>query len=228
MKSDVSILSFDVGLRNLAFCLLKNSNIEPQEKDSKFGHIDAWDVIDLGKASKVTSVEECAKRLSAELAARFGNLDKPLDYVIIERQPQTRSVMMVAIQMFLCMYFSAPERAVHVRFSNASRKLCMELVDFPRFLLINEDKKSEDKKSEDKKSKATAKKYCLNKSYAIDATKKYLEVMEDFANLSLLEEYKKKDDLCDAFLQAIAFIENDGVCTKPRKPVKTKKVKQIV
>ena len=110
------------------------------------------------------------------------------------------------------MYFSAPERAAHVRFSSASRKLCMELVDFPRFLFLNEDK-----------TKATAKKYCLNKSYAIDATKKYLEVMEDFANLSLLEEYKKKDDLCDAFLQAIAFIENDGVCTKPRKPVKTRK-----
>ena len=210
MKSDVSILSFDVGIRNLAFCLLKNSNIEPKgedskdSKDSKFGHIDAWDVIDLGKVSKVTSVEECAKRLSAELAARFGALE-PVDYVIIERQPQTRSIMMVAIQMFLCMYFSAPERAICVRFSSASRKLCMELIDFPRFLPI-ECKEGKNKK-----------KYCMNKAYAIDATKKYLEVMEDFANLSLLEEYKKKDDLCDAFLQAIAFVENDGVCTKPRK-----------
>ena len=47
--------------------------------------------------------------------------------------------------------------------------------------------------------------------------------MEDYASMSLLDAYKKKDDMCDSFLQAIAFVENDGVCTKPHYVRKTPK-----
>jgi hypothetical protein len=225
LKQNISILSFDVGIRHLAYCLLTNVNTSKDEAatNKKYGHIEAWDMIDLGK---VSSVEECAKKLSAELTSRFASMSMPpIDYVIIERQPRARSIMMVAIQMYLCMYFSSPERANRVCFSSASRKLAMELVDFPRGKCMIEEEipapvaegsSLTRKKKAAKTPTAAAAKYALNKSYAIDATRTYLEFMEDFGNMSLLEAYKKKDDLADAFLQAVAFIENEGVCTKPQ------------
>ena len=232
MKPSTSILSFDVGIRHLAYCLLvevDSSNVTIK----RYGRIDAWDMIDLGK---VSSVEECAKKLTAELVVRFASLP-PIDFVIIERQPRARSIMMVAIQMFLCMYFSSIERSHRVCFSSASRKLCMQLVEFPKgvCMVVEEaaDASDADVKGKKKKARATkpkgpaAIKYALNKSYAVDATKKYLEYMEDYGNMSLLDAYKKKDDLADAFLQAVAFIENDGVCTRPQSTYKRRKSKVV-
>lgn len=200
IKDECNILSFDVGIRNLAYVVLSGVS-----KEKKYGVVESWDVIDLGK---VTSVEACAGKLYSELSQRFAGLKK-IDYVLIERQPKARSIMMVAIQMFLCMFFSDPERVSHVHFASASRKLSMCLLEFPKPIVTLQEVGP---KKDSKKSRA---KYVVNKEYAVEACKKYLDVMEDYASASLLEVYKKKDDMCDAFLQAIAFVENDGVCTKP-------------
>ena len=100
--------------------------------------------------------------------------------------------------IFLCMHFSEFPSSHDVRFASASRKLSMQLLEFPHPIVTLEQKTR----------KKTHAKYVVNKGYAIEATKKYLEVMEDYASMSLLDAYKKKDDMCDSFLQAIAFVEN--------------------
>jgi hypothetical protein len=108
-----TFLSFDVGTRNLAYCLLSFS--VPNVVASC--EIVEWEVLDLGGASAAASKEKCALRLTRLLNERFAFLradaaqppaGKPatLDYVLIEAQPSRRSGIMVAVQMFLCEYFT--------------------------------------------------------------------------------------------------------------------------
>ena len=174
--------------------------------------IDRWDLIDL---ETVRSVDACCKRLTDELHARFGQ--QHFDVVLIERQPKHRSIMMVAIQMFLCSYFHV-SRAVNgstskVRFMHASRKLeCCAPPSSSSYGLPPHSSDSQPKKvSKAERLKQQALRYKDNKKRAIEGCVHYLhDVLEDFANAALLEQYPKKDDLCDAFLQAVAFVEGGG------------------
>lgn len=190
-----SILSFDVGIRHLAYCRLTHDGWSPSTCK-----IEQWDVIDLGP---VRSVEQCAFLLMKELETRFAQ-DR-VDLVLVERQPKSRSIIMVAVQMLLCSYFSLGKvrgSIGDVRFLSAGRKLAMSAVANPA---LDPAKTSTDKQQQQKS------RYTANKKYAIEATRHYLEhVLADFANLALLSMYPKKDDLCDALLQAIAYIEGGG------------------
>jgi hypothetical protein len=123
---------------------------------------------------------------------------------------------MVAVQMFLCAYFSLAKthgRVGDVKFISAQRKLAMACAP-------EEGPESAGpvptKAGSTAGSKAGSKeKYAENKKYAISATRHYLEhVIEDFGNLVLLDMYRKKDDLCDSFLQAVAFVEGRGACSR--------------
>ena len=198
----MSILSFDVGIRHLAFCHMTHDGWH--EKSCK---ILKWDVIDLGP---VTSVEMCASRLMTELDARFAELN--VDVVLVERQPKSRSIIMVAVQMFLCSYFSLRRLHGHVKdvkFISAQRKLGMASLP--------------DEISSLERETDAGKRYAANKKYAILVTRHYLEhVLGDFGNLVLLDMYPKKDDLCDSLLQGLAYIEGRGQCSRPKYVRKTR------
>ena len=207
-----SILSFDVGIRHLAYCHVRRS-------PSQCWEIVEWDVIDL---DRVTSVEMCASRLMGVLEARFphpsaDDAEKRFDVVLVERQPKSRSIMMVAVQMFLCAYFSLPSGcAKRVKFMSAKGKLAMKHEVPPsssssRTESVEPVKPVEPVKEGRRRAKSlyNRQRYMENKAYAVHTTKHYLEhVLCDFANLTLLDQYCKKDDLCDAFLQSMAFIES--------------------
>jgi len=102
-----SFLSFDVGTRNLAFCRMSFP-----ENSIASGKVTEWEVIDLGGSSVSNFPERCALVLTAEMEKRFGTKlreggqGENIDYVLIERQPKRRSMIMMAVQMFLCQYFS--------------------------------------------------------------------------------------------------------------------------
>ena len=196
-----SILSFDVGIRHLAFC-----HISHEGWNEASCSIQQWDVIDLGP---VPSVEVCASRLMTELDRRFKGLE--VDLVLIERQPKARSIIMVAVQMFLCAYFSMAKlnkRVKEIKFISAQRKLNMKHVE-PNMEVEGKTQ------------------YAANKKYAIHVTRHYLELLGDLGNLVLLDMYPKKDDLCDAFLQAVAYIEGGGRCGRLPFKRKTRKCNVI-
>eukprot|EP00798_Chlamydomonas_sp_ICE-L_P010935 gene10936-17049_t len=78
------------------------------------GKVAEWEVIDLGGSSVSNSPERCALALTTEMDRRFGaelrgeatSSTNIFDYVLIERQPKHRSMIMMAVQIFLCQYFS--------------------------------------------------------------------------------------------------------------------------
>lgn len=214
------ILSFDVGIRHLAYCVLLvprfGSGTSPRQRLER-AQIEAWDMIDL---DRVPSVDVCCKRLTDELHKRFA-FDS-FDVVLIERQPKHRSIVMVAIQMFLCNYFHVA-RAVNgnacaIKFMHASKKLyCCDVSPVPvkeptTTTGQNKFRSKGGGFTRKRYSKAdaaeAAARYKDNKRRAIEMCTKYLEdVLQDYANAALLEQYSKKDDLSDAFLQAVAFVE---------------------
>lgn len=205
-KKKTVVLSFDVGIRNLAYALL---SVPRGSVDRKAMCIMAWDMIDL---EQVSSVEQCCRRLTNELHARFGAAAEPVDVVLVEKQPKHRSIMMVAVQMFLCTYFHSLRAQAHpafrtcsVRFMHAGRKLDVGPgPDGPR-----------GRRARGPRTKEQAARYRENKAYSVAQTRALLEDVQDFANLALLEQYPKKDDLCDALLQAVAYLGMSGVYAAP-------------
>jgi hypothetical protein len=196
------ILSFDIGIKNLSYCLIKselnNDNI------NKIEIID-WDIINILKDNekvKNINIDELSKRLYIKLNEVFK--DKEFDIVLLENQPVLKNPVMKSVQMLIYGFFlyqktNLIKNIKLIKLINASNKLKIGL------LLNNEFK--ELKKIIDNKDYNTKLKYSINKKKAIDYTLLYLDYIKlnnykEFFNL-----HKKKDDLADSFLQSIYYIE---------------------
>lgn len=196
------ILSFDIGIKNLSYCLVKselnNDNI------NKIEIID-WDIINILKDNekvKSINIDELSKRLYIKLSEVFK--DKEFDIVLLENQPVLKNPVMKSVQMLIYGFFlyqktNLIKNIKLIKLINASNKLKIGL------LLNNEFK--ELKKNIDNKDYNTKIKYSINKKKAIDYTLLYLNYLKlnnykEFFNL-----HKKKDDLADSFLQSIYYIE---------------------
>jgi hypothetical protein len=196
------ILSFDIGIKNLSYCLVKselnNDNI------NKIEIID-WDIINILKDNekvKSINIDELSKRLYIKLSEVFK--DKEFDIVLLENQPVLKNPVMKSVQMLIYGFFlyqktNLIKNIKLIKLINASNKLKIGL------LLNNEFK--ELKKIIDNKDYNTKLKYSINKKKAVDYTLLYLDYLKlnnykDFFNL-----HKKKDDLADSFLQSIYYIE---------------------
>ena len=196
------IVSFDVGMRNMAYCIIDGSGIVPK--------ILEWELIDIGKHS---CIEHAIVRLTKELKTKFDSMID-LTTVLIERQPKTRSVMMVSLQMGICAYFANKKLEGHVannvNFMSAKHKLSMREYtktddDKPRQIKPRGNKPDTAKRVKERENSS---RYSANKRYAINATKHYLaNILEDKENLAKLLKSKKKDDFSDSFLQAVSYLE---------------------
>ena len=187
-------ISFDIGIKNLALCILKNEN-------GKIYIID-WRVIELAEKKKGVNLENIKEILYYELDNIMGSIEEinsKIEYVLIENQPSNLNGIMKTIQLLIYSYFSLlnhwDKLSINVLLINASLKLQYHnYKPLPLVKIDNNRTKKEQKRD----------KYRNNKNDAIEITKKYIEKDEKLSNI--FKQHKKKDDLADSFLQILSFL----------------------
>jgi hypothetical protein len=137
------ILSWDVGIYNLCYCLLEKDDINNKV------NIISWDIVNLVdnekmKKNKTLLFENIPRKLQ-EIPELLN-----VDYVVIENQPSLKNPQMKSIQMILYSYFLILGKIVEIGntnnyissidFCSASNKL--KVYDGPKIILEKKIKKN--------------------------------------------------------------------------------------
>ena len=213
-------LSFDVGIKNLAYCKLTENKV-----------IESWGIINLNENPQcdVHLKKRCEKQCTYEIkgdekvkycctahSKRFPKKKKlnanhdlmkisqlcvdklreidisDVNHVLIENQPALKNPVMKSIQMIIYTFFimdglMKEESLIEsIHMVNARNKL--KVYKGPPIECNKKDK------------------YAQNKFLSIEYTKEMIKGEED-KFIKLFDESKKKDDLADAYLQGIYWIE---------------------
>jgi hypothetical protein len=110
-KKEMRILSFDIGVRNLSFCMIR---VQGDQWDTV--HIEEWQVIDVltesdcqVKNSKTIPIDKCIQFVTRVLHQRRDIWGKePIDHIVIERQMKKapRNVgLSIAVQCYFLNYY---------------------------------------------------------------------------------------------------------------------------
>jgi len=202
-----TILSFDIGIYNLAFANVSISNNDiqqsPDTTQAQLAPIDKslhtvindWGILCLKSDtdSKKNDLNILSKNLIALLYEKFSEVS--YNTVLIENQPCMKNPTMKSIQMILYSYFVMQSylegREIDIKFVSASNKLKVKY------------------KTDVSNIKASSK-YIQNKKYVVEYARNYLNLTQTYNNnwINIFEKEKKKDDLADAYCQALHFIEN--------------------
>jgi hypothetical protein len=193
-------ISFDIGVKNLALCILNQT-------DSLIRVID-WRVITLAEKKKdINGLNTISENLFNELDNIVGSIEElkyeKIDYVLIENQPSNLNGIMKSIQLLIFSYFMLLKHwdkvNMNVLLINASLKL--QYHTFKPEPLIKFD--SQRTKKELKRDK-----YRNNKNDGIEITKYYIKdnkILYDY-----FTKHKKKDDLADTLLQTVSYIKKNN------------------
>lgn len=192
----VRVLSWDVGIKNLAFCILRSDD------DGGGGSrttVEQWSNLSLcneGEKCKHVSLEHITRTLLGKLDEHPEFLE--MDYVLIENQPCMKNPMMKNIQIIIYTYFQY--KHVHgtsrpcIQFVSALNKMKLfKGLEYPRDIESIKNKYSQKKK-----------KAIFMCSHIFENHGDKVCVPTD------IEEYfttsRKKDDLADAFLYSVWFL----------------------
>ena len=212
------ILSFDVGIKNLAYCLLCSDNksildwgilnisIDPVcdhkccdksaskcDKDG-FKLCTGHSKLKMYKDKKLKNIKKIDNHMFHMGKQIIKKLDEKenfseVDIVCIENQPALKNPTMKSVQMIIYSYFLMNSKINNIQMINARNKL----------KVYNGPKIECKFKETYKKNKFLAIKYCdimIRENETID--KKYHD---------LYDSSKKKDDLSDSYLQGIYYID---------------------
>ncbi len=219
----MKLLSWDVGIYNLSYCIL-----EKNEENQEIKIID-WNIVNLVDSEKM---KKDRNALFENIPMKLKELPQLLnvDYVVIENQPSLKNPQMKSIQMILYSYFLILGKVIghqemtksyiqSIDFCSASNKL--KVYDGPKIILPEKNTKNKkkievlldnptdnnEKSEEEKKVKSSSVKYADKKRLAIEHALYYLKKDQpdyvDFFN-----NHKKKDDLADSFLQGLYVFKN--------------------
>ena len=210
----MKILSWDVGIYNLSYCIL-------EKKENEVKIID-WDIVNLVDNEELKKNRNLLfENIPRKLHEKPQLLD--VDIVVIENQPSLKNPQMKSIQMILYSYFLILGKVVgngekstsyidKIDFCSASNKL--KIYDGPPIILeekkkrvkesLIEENNSEIKPNENKK-KGSAIKYGDKKKLAIEHAKYFLKDNPTYVDFFM--NHKKKDDLSDSFLQGLYYIK---------------------
>jgi hypothetical protein len=194
-------ISFDIGVKNLAICILKHTDIL---------EIIDWRIITLAETKKeLKGIDDISERIFMEMDNVMGQMKEMgieiIDYVLIENQPSNLNGVMKTIQHIIYCYFSLlkywDKEVNNVVLVNASLKNKTHEYQ-PEIKLqaaqVNVEKNSKGFKRE---------KYKINKATSIAICNNYIS--NDIKLMDIFNNNKKKDDLCDACLQAVSYIRSN-------------------
>lgn len=188
-----NILSFDIGIKNLAYCQAVYNKSTGETTILK------WDVIDIINNTDISTKDfnKVTNALVDALADHFPVVEDNM-VVLIENQPCMKNPMMKSLQMIIYSWFLIRSKdmncAVVIKLLSAASKLKVKYSNVVSENVANEKNK-----------------YKKNKKSAIEITTYYLtHVIRDQEMLSLFKGHKKRDDLADSFLQLTYFCESSN------------------
>jgi hypothetical protein len=192
-------ISFDIGIKNLALCILK--------KTDKIEVLD-WRIIAIAESKKeLKGIDDISERVYNEMDIIVGFLKEAnihmIDYVLIENQPSNLNGIMKTIQHIIYNYFNLikhwDKEVDNVVLVNASLK--SKTHEYVPEITYEE---SEVKKNAKNFRRS---KYVYNKKLSIDICQNYIKDNERLRDIFV--NNKKKDDLSDACLQAVSYIRTN-------------------
>ena len=232
----MKILSFDVGIVNLACCIIeKNENNEPRilqkrndevvsESSPRILH---WEIIELSKKGSTFTAHIASSGVAELYLTLIHELDKrpilcDVDIVLIEKQPSFNPKMRI-IAGCLQTYFYI--RGVVDRVENKIRS-----VEFfsPKNKLKCYTGPELDISS--KNGKIVKGKYAQTKKMGVAIAKSMLEEYSETTMKTFFENSKKKDDLSDCYLQALTYLtfKQPKTIVKQPKIVLKKQLKEFL
>jgi hypothetical protein len=192
-------ISFDIGVKNLALCILRKTN--------KIEVLD-WRIIALADSKKeLKSIDDISERVYYEMDNIVGFLKEQdintIDYVLIENQPSNLNGIMKTIQHIIYNYFSLikhwDKEVENVVLVNASLKS-------KTHNYVSEIKPEENAGNKNAKNFRRSK-YLYNKKLSIDICQNYIK--DNQRLLDIFANNNKKDDLSDSCLQAVSYIRTN-------------------
>jgi hypothetical protein len=185
------ILSFDVGIKNLAYCLFEYT-------DTLSFKILDWNILNIGTTEKTNVLHHQSEILFQLLYDNFHDIN--INYVVVENQPVLKNPVMKSIQMMVYSYFKILKRTTpcidKVVMINAGNK--MRFANTILSLKIPNITETLDQFENQPKYKKT-------KNLSIHYTRELLRYKDYQTHLDFFQDFKKKDDLADTLLQGLYF-----------------------
>ena len=220
------VLSFDVGLKHLAY-----ADLRVVEGTATVASIERWGVID-ATAGLSHKQQRSAEALTAAVvealdAEFFDPASARYDVVLVENQPSRKNPAMKSVQVAIVAYFATirahvPDCVGEVRLISASRKLAADSAE-------GEGVAEGGGEGGVDTVKTAAQAYRARKARSVELCRRAFEAPDGRLSSAAgaaeasetLKAAKKKDDLADAMLQALAYLDA-GSGTKKRTTTKKK------
>ena len=212
------VLSFDVGIKNMSYCVING--------DFKSVLIEQWGIINIQQGDTSPSIEDCVTLTIDALSAKKDELlQHPVNSIVIEMQPAGGhnvhanvkvKIISHIIQSFFYTLFTS--EGPSISFVSAASKLVEMKKDMETGVFqIEMNNTTEDKKLRSR--------YARNKKYSVFKTRQLLDCIPVDENKvqakEMFEKEKKQDDLADSFLLGFYYLK------KACKPVKVRATKKL-
>ncbi len=205
------VLSFDVGIVNLAYCIL----------DSETNNITHWEIIELTKKGNSFSAHIASSGIAELYLTLINQLDQrpfllETDIVIIEKQPSFNPKMRIVagcLQTYFYIRGVVDKPGIKsIEFFSPKHKL--KCYDGPALDIS-------------RNGKVVKGKYAQTKKMGIEIARVKLQEYSQTNWIDFFEKNKKKDDLSDCYLQAMTYLLFKKTTIKSKQPTRTELKKQL-
>jgi Poxvirus A22 protein len=210
------IVSFDIGIKNLAYTIIQYNPQEVTNNIFEQLNIQEWHKIDLQCSKYNLDMITCnlLEVLDNITYSEIEDIHNEDVHVVIENQPALKSPTMKSIQIIIYTYFNTISKynslSLNTKLISAKSKI-KYIESFTEFsTYMNDEALRFAKEHEAGRMKRIPKEkqgYAKNKDDSVQFTRwLFKNIIIDDKHQCELEQLKKKDDVCDSFLQGLYYI----------------------